>query len=154
MDYVPFHSPAPLDESPAQLATLTQAVQALVSAISNGGQTNTLASQRGFIDALAGLQHKPVTNHEEHPLDVALLSNLNANEMAVLAVAEQRKYSPSDKTLLADLNVKRSRLSQISSRLLKGGVLNARTVGRSRFYTMTSTAKAQLKVWGAKGGEA
>ena len=145
---------APFDESPTHLATLTQAVQALVSAISNGSQTNTVASQRGFIDALAGLQHKPVTNHEEHPLNVALLSNLNANEMAVLAVAEHRKYSPSDKTLLADLNVKRSRLSQISSRLLKGGVLNARTVGRSRFYTMTSTAKAQLKVWGAEGGEA
>ena len=74
--------------------------------------------------------------------------------MAVLAVAQQRKFSPSDKELLADLRVKRSRLSQICSRLLKGGVLNARTSGRQRFYTMTPTARAQLEAWGVQGGEA
>ena len=74
--------------------------------------------------------------------------------MAVLAVAKHRKFSPSDRSLLEDLGVKRSRLSQICNRLLKGGVLNVRATGRSRYYTMTSTAKAQLVAWGIEGGEA
>ena len=146
--------PATTDASHKQVAALTQAVQTLVSAISNAEKGPQPPLKRAFIDALAGLQHKPVANQIEHPLDVALLSNLSANEIAVLAVARERKFSPSDHFLLADLGVKRSRLSQISSRLLKGGVLNARTVGRSRFYTMTSTAKAQLAAWGVQGGEA
>lgn len=142
------------DASHEQVAALTQAVQTLVSAISTAERASQPPLKRAFIDALAGLQHKPVANQIEHPLDVALLSNLSANEIAVLAVARERNFSPSDHSLLADLGVKRSRLSQISSRLLKGGVLNARTVGRSRFYTMTSTAKAQLTAWGVQGGEA
>lgn len=100
------------------------------------------------------MQNKPIINHEEHHLDIGLLSALNANEMAVLAVAKHRKFSPSDRTLLEDLGVKRSRLSQICNRLLKGGVLNVRATGRSRYYTMTSTAKAQLVAWGIEGGEA
>jgi len=139
----------------AESDALAAALQAIAMAMS--GSSSTLpgtGSQRAFIDALAKLQHKPTQGHEEYHLDTLLLSNLNASEMAVLAVAEQRKFSPSDQALLADLGVKRSRLSQICSRLLKGGVLNARTSGRQRFYTMTSTARAQLAAWGVQGGEA
>ena len=133
---------------------LANALQTVLMAMASGSDSSqTHSSQRAFIHALAGLQHRPSKNLEEYMLDVALLSNLNANEMAVLAVAQQRKFSPSDKELLADLRVKRSRLSQICSRLLKGGVLNARTSGRQRFYTMTPTARAQLEAWGVQGGE-
>lgn len=133
---------------------LANALQTVLMAMASGSDSSqTHGSQRAFIHALAGLQHRPSKNLEEYILDVALLSNLNANEMAVLAVAQQRKFSPSDKELLADLRVKRSRLSQICSRLLKGGVLNARTSGRQRFYTMTPTARAQLEAWGVQGGE-
>jgi hypothetical protein len=133
---------------------LANALQTVLMAMASGSESSqTHGSQRAFIHALAGLQHRPSKNLEEYILDVALLSNLNANEMAVLAVAQQRKFSPSDKELLADLRVKRSRLSQICSRLLKGGVLNARTSGRQRFYTMTPTARAQLEAWGVQGGE-
>lgn len=141
--------------APGEVLALTKAVQALVNALSSNeaGPTNA-TSQRAFIDALAALQNKPIINHEEHHLDIGLLSALNANEMAVLAVAKHRKFSPSDRTLLEDLGVKRSRLSQICNRLLKGGVLNVRATGRSRYYTMTSTAKAQLVAWGIEGGEA
>jgi DNA-binding MarR family transcriptional regulator len=141
--------------APGEVLALTKAVQALVNALSNNkaGPTNA-TSQRAFIDALAALQNKPIINQEEHHLDIGLLSALNANEMAVLAVAKHRKFSPSDRTLLEDLGVKRSRLSQICNRLLKGGVLNVRATGRSRYYTMTSTAKAQLVAWGIEGGEA
>ena len=133
---------------------LANALQTVLMAMASGSDSSqTHGSQRAFIHALAGLQHRPSKDLEEYILDVALLSNLNANEMAVLAVAQQRKFSPSDKELLSDLGVKRSRLSQISSRLLKGGVLNARTSGRQRFYTMTPTARAQLEAWGVQGGE-
>ena len=144
--------PRPMSgESDALAAALEAIVRAM--SVSSSASPGT-GSQRAFIDALAKLQQKPTKGHEEYHLDTLLLSNLNASEMAVLAVAEQRKFSPSDQALLADLGVKRSRLSQICSRLLKGGVLNARTSGRQRFYTMTSTARAQLAAWGVQGGEA
>ena len=141
--------------TPREVQALTKAVQALVNALSsNEAGPSNATSQRAFIDALAALQNKPIINHEDHPLDIGLLSALNANEMAVLAVAKHRRFSPSDRTLLEDLGVKRSRLSQICNRLLKGGVLNVRATGRSRYYTMTSSAKAQLVAWGIEGGEA
>ena len=153
----------PLDNPPVvtperpnhDVDALATVLQNFLVAMSSGSEPSQVdGSQRAFIDALAGLQHRPSKDLEEYILDVTLLSNLNANEMAVLAVAQQRKFSPSDKELLADLRVKRSRLSQICSRLLKGGVLNARTSGRQRFYTMTPTARAQLEAWGVQGGEA
>ncbi|MDP6188395.1 MAG: ATP-binding protein [Candidatus Poseidoniaceae archaeon] len=153
----------PLDNPPVvtterpnhDVDALATVLQNFLMAMSTGSEPSQVdGSQRAFIDALAGLQHRPSKDLEEYILDVTLLSNLNANEMAVLAVAQQRKFSPSDKELLADLRVKRSRLSQICSRLLKGGVLNARTSGRQRFYTMTPTARAQLEAWGVQGGEA
>ena len=145
-------SPRPMPSEPDALAA---ALEAIVRAMSGSPSDSPgIGSQRAFIDALAKLQHTSTKEPEEYHLDRLLLSNLNANEMAVLAVAEQRKFSPSDQALLADLGVKRSRLSQICSRLLKGGVLNARTSGRQRFYTMTSTARAQLAAWGVQGGEA
>jgi DNA-binding MarR family transcriptional regulator len=146
---------APPMPVPGESDALAAALEAIVRAMSGPASASQgTGSQRAFIDALAKLQHKPTKEHEEYLLDRLLLSNLNANEMAVLAVAEHRKFSPSDRALLADLGVKRSRLSQICSRLLKGGVLNARTSGRQRFYTMTSTARAQLAAWGVQGGEA
>lgn len=151
LDTPPVVAPDPPNHDADALANALQTVLMAMASGSDSSQTH--GSQRAFIHALAGLQHRPSKNLEEYILDVALLSNLNANEMAVLAVAQQRKFSPSDKELLADLRVKRSRLSQICSRLLKGGVLNARTSGRQRFYTMTPTARAQLEAWGVQGGE-
>ena len=60
----------------------------------------------------------------------------------------------SDEELLTHLSIKRARLSQISNRLLKHGILQARQVGRSRKYTLTQAARAQLVAWGAiAGGE-
>lgn len=156
--FLPQESPVPSFESHESSSTevlaLTQAVHALVSALGSDGISNPASSQRAFIDALALLQKKPISNPTEHHLEVGLLSSLTANEMAVMAVAQQRKFSPSDAELLADLGVKRSRLSQICNRLHKGGILSVRQQGRSRFFTMTSTAKAQLGAWGTLGGEA
>jgi hypothetical protein len=90
-----------------------------------------------------------------HALDKTLLGALNPVETYGVAVANERDFSPSDAEMLAHLNVKRSRLSQISNRLLRHGVLQARTLGRSRKYSLTQAARAQLMAWGAlRGGEA
>ena len=153
-DYAEYVPTPTVHDQQGNVAALTQAVQALIAAVSSSSKDGGGTSQRAFIDALAGLQNKPSSPREEHHINVALLSSLNTNEMAVLAVAKERKFSPSDPELLSALKVKRSRLSQICNRLLKGGVLNAHTIGRSRYYAMTSTAKAQLVAWGIDGGEA
>jgi DNA-binding MarR family transcriptional regulator len=154
----PFVEQNPVSQAPpyAGSDSIAHALQTMIAALSGASETpsSPLQTQRAFIEALAGLQRNPSQNHEEYQLNTQLLQALNVNEMAVLSVAQQRKFSPSDKELLTDLNVKRSRLSQICSKLLRAGILNARTVGRQRFYTMTPNARAQLGAWGVEGGEA
>ncbi len=90
---------------------------------------------------------------ETYALDKHVLSSLNPSESYVVSVAHQRDYSPSDEHVLEHLSIKRARLSQISNRLLKCGILQARQVGRSRKYSLTQAARAQLIAWGAVGGD-
>ncbi len=54
--------------------------------------------------------------------------------------------------MLSHLSIKRSRLSQINNRLLKHGILQARQSGRSRQYSLTQAARAQLVAWGGLAG--
>ena len=89
---------------------------------------------------------------ESFPLDKHLLGSLNSVEAYVVGVANDRPFSPSDNDMLQHLNVKRARLSQISNRLLKHGILQVRQSGRSRNYSLTQTARAQLVAWGALEG--
>ncbi len=90
-----------------------------------------------------------------HGLNPHVLGSLNASEGYVVAIAQERDYSPSDASMLQHLGVKRARLSQISNRLLKNGILQARQVGRSRKFSLTQAARAQLIAWGAlKAGDA
>lgn len=90
-----------------------------------------------------------------HGLNPQVLGSLNASEGYVVAIAQERDYSPSDASMLQHLGVKRARLSQISNRLLKNGILQARQVGRSRKFSLTQAARAQLIAWGAlKAGDA
>ena len=92
---------------------------------------------------------------ESHPLDKHLLGSLNSTDAYVVSIANQRQYSPSDATMLDHLSIKRSRLSQISNRLLKHGILQARQSGRTRKYSLTQAARAQLVAWGGlHGGDA
>ena len=92
---------------------------------------------------------------ETHALNKHVLGNLNASESYVVSVAHERDFSPSDAPLLNHLSIKRARLSQISNRLLKNGVLQVKQVGRSRKYSLTQAARAQLVAWGAlQEGEA
>jgi len=110
--------------------------------------------RRKLIDALTSLRQPKSGERIDHPLNPNVLSNLSPHEAVVVATANERKYSPSDKELLLELNIKRARLSQISNRLHKGGVLNVRKVGKSRMFALTQTARAQLTAWNMMGGEA
>tara|TARA_B110000444_G_scaffold76027_1_gene71688 strand:- start:12175 stop:13761 length:1587 start_codon:yes stop_codon:yes gene_type:complete len=85
---------------------------------------------------------------ESHPLDKHLLSSLSRSEAYVVGQANERDVSPSDELMLSFLSIKRARLSQICNRLLKGGILQARKVGRHRKYVLTQAARAQLEAWG------
>jgi DNA-binding PadR family transcriptional regulator len=88
----------------------------------------------------------------DFPLNPAILSSLSHSESYVVSIAQERRYSPSDKVILGELKIKRPRLSQISNHLLKAGILNVRTVGRSRYFQLTQDARAQLTAWGLIGG--
>ena len=90
---------------------------------------------------------------EAYALDKHALTSLNPSESYVVSVAHQQDFSPSDDHILAHLSIKRARLSQISNRLLKRGILQVRQVGRSRKYSLTQAARAQLVAWGAIGGD-
>ena len=111
-------------------------------------------SGNNFIQSLLNLRENRFSEKEDYPLDPLALSSLTANESYILSIAKVRKYSPSDKEILAHLEIKRPRLSQISNKLLKSGILNARMKGRSRYYELTQSAKAQLIAWGIMESDA
>ena len=106
-----------------------------------------------FLDSLLNFSQKRFGEKIDYPLNPTVLSSLNSSESYVLSIAKVRKYSPSDKEILEHLGIKRPRLSQISNKLLKSGILNARMKGRSRYYELTQSAKAQLIAWGIIGGD-
>ena len=131
-----------------------QIASLLASMLSNnrvGGDSNT--SSNRFISALMRLSNQNYSAKTDYPLDSLALSSLTSNESYVLSIARLRRYSPSDKEILTHLGIKRPRLSQISNKLLKLGILNVRMKGRSRYFQLTQAAKAQLIAWGVIGGD-
>ena len=108
--------------------------------------TNKLA------EALSNMRREKQGEKQDFTLNPLVLSSLSNSESYVVSIAQQRRFSPSDKEILTELKIKRPRLSQISNRLLKSGILNVRTVGRSRFFQLTQAARAQLTAWGLIGG--
>ncbi len=106
-----------------------------------------------FLANMLSFSKTPYAEKIDFPLNPTVLSCLTASESYIISVAKIRKYSPSDKQILAHLGIKRPRLSQISNKLLKAGILNARMRGRSRYYELTQSAKAQLIAWGIMEGD-
>ena len=127
---------------------------ALQTALLVPQQSDGSYDRRKLIDALTSIRQPKSGERIDHPLNPSVLSNLSPHEAVVVATANERKYSPSDKELLLELKIKRARLSQISNRLHKGGVLNVRKVGKSRMFALTQSARAQLTAWNLMGGEA
>ena len=135
------------------MKTFSNLVNALQTALLVPQKQDGTIDRRRLIDALTSLRQPKSGERISHPLNPSLLSDLSPHEAVVVATANERKYSPSDQELLQELNIKRARLSQISNRLHKGGILNARKVGKSRLFTLTQSARAQLSAWNLMGGE-
>ena len=108
-----------------------------------------------IVEALMSLNEPKENPEEEMPLQISIFTNLNKKEAKVLAKGIEKEITPSDKAILDELDVKRPRLSQICNKLLKSGVFKSKKIGRSRYFSITSTAKAQMKAWGMldQGGE-
>ncbi len=139
--------------SKVDMKTFSNLVNALQTALLVPQKQDGTIDRRKLIDALTSLRQPKSGERISHPLNPSVLSNLSPHEAVIVATANERKYSPSDQDLLQELNIKRARLSQISNRLHKGGILNARKVGKSRLFTLTQSARAQLSAWNMMGGE-
>ena len=111
-------------------------------------------SVEGLAAALTrlGMPHAGALHHR--PLRVQALKELNAGQAVVVEAASQREVSPSDARMLAKLGVKRARLSQVCNGLHKDGILDVAQRGRSRVFTLSAGARAQLRAWNLLGGEA
>lgn len=137
----------------SELAGMVPVMKALQNALQTSDGLDTGVNRRKLVDALESLQRKPVGVKQDYALNPSLLSTLTGHEMVIISIANDRRYSPSDEEILGQLNIKRARLSQISNRLLKGGVLSVRTLGRNRYYELTQAARAQLIAWNVLGGD-
>ena len=138
-----------LDHNNTDNSTLNQILNLLSSMIK---PDNNLNIQSSIFQGLLSLSNNKQSEKQDYPLDPIALSSLNNNESYVASIANTRKYSPSDKEILEHLKIKRPRLSQISNKLLKSGILNVRMQGRSRYFELTQAARAQLMAWGIIGG--
>jgi len=103
----------------------------------------------GLAKRLAGLTpQKPRWQSQSLPLEVEKLRTLSDHERIILEVAIHREFSPSDDELRKTLVVKRPRMSQLSNGLYRAGILQTRQQGRSRWFSLTNDARAQLAAWG------
>lgn len=137
------------DHNNTDNSTLNQILNLLSSMIK---PDNNLNIQSTIFQGLMSLSNNKQSQKQDYPLNPIVLSSLNNNESYVVSIANTRKYSPSDKEILGHLKIKRPRLSQISNKLLKSGILNVRMQGRSRYFELTQAARAQLMAWGIIGG--
>ncbi len=103
----------------------------------------------GLANRLAGLAPQPERwNSQSISLDIERMRTLSAHERQIMEVASQREFSPSDDFLRSRLDVKRPRMSQLANGLYKAGILAVRQHGRSRWFSLTNDARAQLIAWG------
>ena len=114
------------DHNNTDNSTLNQILNLLSSMIK---PDNNLNIQSSIFQGLLSLSNNKQSEKQDYPLDPIALSSLNNNESYVVSIANTRKYSPSDKEILEHLKIKRPRLSQISNKLLKSGILNVRCKG-------------------------
>ena len=141
----------PSNPQSTEISTLIGLLQGLIQS----NQENDAVLPAHVIEMLSR-HHMPKLGHRnEYPLNGMALQRLSSTEIYVVTIASKRMFSPSDEEMLRHLNIRRSRLSQISNSLLKAGILTSRMVGRKSMYTLTNNARAQLVVWSnAKGGAA
>ncbi|RZD45163.1 MAG: hypothetical protein CXT69_03300 [Methanobacteriota archaeon] len=110
-----------------------------------------------FANGLAGRltalnQPQPQQPPQSVALNAEHLRNLCSNEALLIETALQREFSPSDETLMNGLNVRRPRMSQLCNGLQKAGIFKVRKIGRSRLFSITNDARAQMIAWGLLEG--
>jgi hypothetical protein len=106
------------------------------------------ASKARLSEMLSALRQPVIGERVSFPLDVNTLRNLSKVESIVVEVASERSFSPSDSRLQDRLGIKRPRMSQICNHLQRAGLLEVRQEGRSRKFSLTNDARAQLIAWG------
>ena len=106
------------------------------------------ASKARLSEMLSALRQPVVGQKISFPIDVNTLRNLSKTESVVVEVSSERSLSPSDSRLQDRLGIKRPRLSQICNYLQRAGILEVRQEGRSRKFSLTNDARAQLIAWG------
>ncbi|MBT3970825.1 MAG: hypothetical protein HOE92_01260 [Euryarchaeota archaeon] len=110
-----------------------------------------------FANGLAGRltalnQPQPQQPPQSVALNAEHLRNLCSNEAFLIETALQREFSPSDEALMNGLNVRRPRMSQLCNGLQKAGIFKVRKMGRSRLFSITNDARAQMIAWGLLEG--
>lgn len=147
---------APLQpQVPAGRAVDETVLNALLHLLTGEKNVGTTADVQHLMDFFASQRQMRLGEKESYALNTTVLRALTSSESYVVGISNHRPFSPSDPEILGHLDIKRSRLSQISNRLLKHGILQVRPSGRARKYSLTQAARAQLIAWGAlKGGEA
>ncbi len=112
-------------------------------------QQYTAPQNTGLAERLAGFAPKPQRWDEQSmPLNIERMRNLAEHERVIVEIAAQREFSPSDEYLGNRLAVKRPRMSQLANGLYRSGILSVRKHGRSRWFSLTNDARAQLVAWG------
>ena len=146
----------PVDLSGSPLSPVDGTVlNALLQLLTGKNKVASDNDVQHLVDFFSSRRAERLGAKESYALDKIALGSLSIAETYVVGVSNQRAFSPSDAEILQHLDIKRSRLSQISNRLLKHGILQVRPSGRTRKYVLTQAARAQLLAWGAlKGGEA
>ena len=145
---------APIDVQNQQSSPdMLQHVLELLSSVINENNGTGIGSLPPHVVSMMMKNNSPrIGQRNEYPLNAVALQQLNTSEVFVVSIASNRMYSPSDEEMLEHLKIKRSRLSQISNRLLKFGILSSRMHGRKCMYSLTSAARNQLLAWSTLPG--
>lgn len=102
--------------------------------------------QNAFNENAARVEIKHLPYYaEEFRLVIEYFSSLPSTEKTVIRKALQRRLFASDKDLQRELNVSRSRLTQILRRFEEDGLMISQTRGRKKIYSLTEETKANVE---------
>jgi hypothetical protein len=151
----PEHQHVPVSDISPVMPSPASSIPPTLPSSSETGQSTQLPTgspNSGLAERLAGLAPQPQRwNSQSIPLDIERMRKLSSHEREIMEVASHREFSPSDDFLRSRLDVKRPRMSQLANGLYKAGILAVREHGRSRWFSLTNDARAQLIAWGMLG---
>ena len=127
-------------------------LQALVGVLQSSPAASS--NREALLSFFEQRYHRGLGPKESYDLNPAVLGRLNSGKPMWWRLLKSVLIHPQTQRC-SNISVSSEPLSQISSRLLKNGILQVRQAGRSRKYNLTQAARAQLIAWGAlKAGDA